>query len=330
MSLLRRWTTFNLVGALGMGIQLATLSCLNRLWPGHYLVATAAALELTLLHNFCWHRRTTWRDRTGQAPVIRQLGRFHLTNGLISLGGNLVLMHLLVHNAHLPVLLSNALAILCCSLVNFGLSHAWTFRSNLQETAARVSPQTPRAVLALSAVLLTATGAVSQQTPAQGTSGQSMQPADTQQDYGVDSAYANVFFGPAFATGSGLKPTGIVGVTIGQYFTRAPGKGLIASPQFELGVIGPISGGYSLDGFIGFDVMFSAKLSRAPRFLFATAGYTRLFVTGNAVNFGVGLDLGKHQKDSLLRLEVRDYFLFTGPQQHVVGLRLAFGKLIAD
>lgn len=58
-----RWTRFNLVGALGMGVQLGTLALLDRQMPGHYLVATALALEITLLHNFAWHVVYTWRDR---------------------------------------------------------------------------------------------------------------------------------------------------------------------------------------------------------------------------------------------------------------------------
>ena len=31
-----------------------------------WTLATAAAVELTLLHNFVWHLHYTWRDRTGR------------------------------------------------------------------------------------------------------------------------------------------------------------------------------------------------------------------------------------------------------------------------
>jgi putative flippase GtrA len=126
-SRLIRWYKFNLVGAIGMIVQLAALATLNRLVPGHYLYATAAALELTLLHNFVWHLHYTWRDRCG-GSALAQLIRFHLSNGLVSLCGNLVLMRLLVHSAHLPILAANPIAILCCSLFNFSLSRTWLFR----------------------------------------------------------------------------------------------------------------------------------------------------------------------------------------------------------
>jgi putative flippase GtrA len=127
MNSLVRWTKFNLVGAIGMAVQLAALSLISRLAPGHYLVATAAAIELTLLHNFTWHLHYTWRDRRNGSAVPAQLLRFHLSNGVISLLGNLLLMRILVQQARLPVLVSNAIAILCCSILNFNLGNRWAF-----------------------------------------------------------------------------------------------------------------------------------------------------------------------------------------------------------
>ncbi len=41
--------------------------------------------------------------------------------------GNLALMGMLVHEAHLPVLVANGIAIVCCSIVNFFLAHHWAF-----------------------------------------------------------------------------------------------------------------------------------------------------------------------------------------------------------
>ncbi len=122
-----RWGKFNLVGAMGMVVQLAALALLERVAGGHYLLATAAALEITLVHNFVWHLHYTWRDRRDDAALVSQLVRFHLSNGVVSLVGNLVLMRILVQEARLPVLVSNVVAIVCCSLVNFCLSERWAF-----------------------------------------------------------------------------------------------------------------------------------------------------------------------------------------------------------
>ena len=122
-----RWGKFNLVGAMGMAVQLASLALLNWWAPGHYLYASAAALEVTLLHNFVWHLRYTWRDRRDNSALWDQLMRFHLSNGLVSMVGNLALMRILVAEARVPVLASNCIAILCCSMVNFCLGNDWVF-----------------------------------------------------------------------------------------------------------------------------------------------------------------------------------------------------------
>jgi putative flippase GtrA len=127
MNALVRWARFNLVGALGMAVQLGGLAVFNRCVPAHYLIASAAALELTLLHNFAWHVNYTWRDRRDSSPMFTQLLRFHLSNGLVSMAGNVALMRLLVEGARMPVLAANAIAILCCSVVNFWMGDCWAF-----------------------------------------------------------------------------------------------------------------------------------------------------------------------------------------------------------
>ena len=121
------WYRFNLVGAMGMALQLAALELFNRCLAGHYLIASAAAIELTLLHNFLWHMHYTWPGRSDSATWLRKLVRFHLSSGLVSMLGNLALMHLLVHEVRLPLLLSNLVAIVCCSIANFCLGNNWAF-----------------------------------------------------------------------------------------------------------------------------------------------------------------------------------------------------------
>jgi putative flippase GtrA len=132
MNTLVRWGKFNLVGAMGMAVQLAALAPINRWAAGRYLVASAAAIEITLLHNFLWHLHYTWRDRRDQAALLAQLVRFHLSNGLVSMVGNLALMRILVQRTHLPLLVSNSIAILCCSIVNYCLGEHWSFAPRTQ------------------------------------------------------------------------------------------------------------------------------------------------------------------------------------------------------
>jgi putative flippase GtrA len=127
-----RWCKFNIVGAMGMAVQLGSLALLNRMTGGRYLLATVAALELTLVHNFVWHLHYTWRDRRDQSALARQFLRFHLSNGLVSMAGNLALMPILVHGARIPVVASNTIAILCCSILNFCLGSNWTFAPRVE------------------------------------------------------------------------------------------------------------------------------------------------------------------------------------------------------
>jgi len=127
MNTFLRWGKFSLVGAIGMAVQLGALALLNRRTPGHYLYASAAAVELALLHNFFWHSHYTWRDRSEGSTRIRQFFRFHLSAGLVSIVGNLALMRLLVEGARLPLLVSNLIAIFCCSVANFRLGNDWAF-----------------------------------------------------------------------------------------------------------------------------------------------------------------------------------------------------------
>lgn len=129
-----RWGKFNLVGAIGMVVQLAALALFNRLMAGHYLYASAAAVEMTLLHNFAWHILYTWRERRDDSAILAQLMRFHLSNGLVSMLGNLALMRILVDGARMPLLAANSIAILCCSLVNFCLGDQWVFTSRTTVT----------------------------------------------------------------------------------------------------------------------------------------------------------------------------------------------------
>jgi putative flippase GtrA len=132
-----RWGRFNLVGAMGMVLQLAALALFNHWTGGRYLLSSIAAIEITLLHNFTWHLRYTWRDRRNHTTQLAQLMRFHLSSGLVSLVGNLVLMRILVQEARLPLLVSNSIAILCCSIVNFCLGDNWAFAL---ETKTNVRP----------------------------------------------------------------------------------------------------------------------------------------------------------------------------------------------
>ena len=131
---LLRWVKFNAVGGIGIVVQVAALAVFRSWLKVDYLLATGLAVELAVLHNFLWHERFTWKDRTAKGPrraprdVAMRLLRFHAGNGLVSLAGNLALMRLLVGTLHMKYLAANIVTIALCSLLNFAASEWFVFR----------------------------------------------------------------------------------------------------------------------------------------------------------------------------------------------------------
>jgi putative flippase GtrA len=120
---------FNLVGGIGIALQLGLLSLLKSVAGLNYLTATALAVEATVVHNFLWHERYTWADRVqpSWSKSLRRLTRFNLTNGAVSLAGNVVLMKIIVSFEPVHYLAANGIAIVLCSLLNFLVSNEYVF-----------------------------------------------------------------------------------------------------------------------------------------------------------------------------------------------------------
>ena len=128
----RRWLKFNVVGAFGTAVQLGTLVLLKSALHMNYLLATALAVEISVLHNFVWRERYTWPDRalSGWRGRLKSLAAFHLTNGLVSIVGNLLLMRLFVGQLRIPYFIANVVAIAMCGLANFALADRVAFAEN--------------------------------------------------------------------------------------------------------------------------------------------------------------------------------------------------------
>jgi len=133
---MQRWVAFNLVGVLGILIQLSTLAVLTG-WLGlHYLLATGLAVELVVLHNFVWHERWTWSDRSrkDKEGVWRRLVRFHFANGALSIAGNIILMRFFAGTLSMNYTVANALSIAVCSILNFFASDRLVFQGSHRES----------------------------------------------------------------------------------------------------------------------------------------------------------------------------------------------------
>ena len=121
---------FNVVGVFGFALQSGALFVLTHgAHPFGYLLATATAVELAVLNNFVWHQRWTWRDRpsatTGE--TLGRLAKFNITNGAVSLTGNLIFMSILVGRLGLPILGANVASVAACSICNFFLADRIAF-----------------------------------------------------------------------------------------------------------------------------------------------------------------------------------------------------------
>jgi hypothetical protein len=110
--------------------------------------------------------------------------------------------------------------------------------------------------------------------------------------------------------------------------------------QFEAGVMGPqvsrspLSGYMSVDGWIplihwsGYPDKKKKGRTGAPHFV---GGYTRLFETGHALDYGAGY-AQPISANYALEFEARDYWTFAAPNQHNVVFRVVWvlGTPIAD
>jgi putative flippase GtrA len=121
-----RWLKFNAVGAMGICVQLSVLALLHSSLGWNYLLSTAFAVEVTIIHNFFWHERFTWSDRFTDSRLGR-FAAFNLSNGAISLLGNLGIMKLLAGVFGLNYFVANIIAIAACSLLNFAVGDQFVF-----------------------------------------------------------------------------------------------------------------------------------------------------------------------------------------------------------
>jgi putative flippase GtrA len=113
------------------------------------LLATLFAVEAAVLHNFPWHERWTWRDRSaGAAGLTGRLLRFHMTTGITSIGGNLAMTALGVELVDLNPVVANVISVGLMSLANYLVADRWVF----------VAPRR-RTVAALGVLLVTASPA---------------------------------------------------------------------------------------------------------------------------------------------------------------------------
>lgn len=324
---LRRWARFNGVGALGFGVQIFAAYTLIAV-TNQPLLATALAVETAILHNFTWHYFLTWKDqRQGKwVDFLLRLLAFNATNGIVSLTGNLLFAWLIIERQHASAILANLLAIAVCSLINFLLCDKVVFRiPTNRNCGCGISNGTHRAVRVVALIIFCfVAGTV------------------TTRAQDAASPKITLFAGPGIIKTQGVSRGE---VQAGVSFDEAPpnvGGGF----SFETGYLGPWSKPHIGSAFVSVDYMAawnlgpsgSGRTTNGSRYWsdrgwkllpFASAGYTRLFGTGNAVNFGGGFDY-RLSNMRAIRVEVRDYYSPSAPAQHNVALRVGLVIYLSD
>lgn len=134
----RRWVAFNLVGLLGLGVQLATLAGLREAVGLGLPLATGLAVEAAILHNFWWHARWTWRDRDhGAAGHWRRLARFNLASGALAITGNIVCTSVLVRAFGVHYAIASVIAVASCSVTGYLVTEHLVFRKETLPASSR-------------------------------------------------------------------------------------------------------------------------------------------------------------------------------------------------
>ena len=115
---------FCAVGASGYVVNLCVFAACVALLDAHHLVAATAAFAVAVLNNFWWNRHWTFRARGGHAGF--QAARF-FTVSIAAFVFAAAILELLVSVAGLPELLSQALAIISATPLNFIGNKMWSF-----------------------------------------------------------------------------------------------------------------------------------------------------------------------------------------------------------
>jgi putative flippase GtrA len=123
---------FAVVGLLGLAVQVLTRSALVHLahWP--WILATIAAVECAIVHNYMWHERWTWPNRCPAAGRFRRFLTFNTAAAVTSMSGNIIVMAVLVDGVGLPAVPSNVIAVVVMGSANFVFADRAVFASALR------------------------------------------------------------------------------------------------------------------------------------------------------------------------------------------------------
>lgn len=124
---LEEFIKFGIVGGSGVVVNMGLLYILTRFFSVRLEIASAIAIEVSILSNFFLNNLWTFKKRNTHVPFWSRLLRYHLVTGLAGVVNYLVLL-LLVKTFGLHDMLSNLIGIAIGTVINYSLNSLWTWR----------------------------------------------------------------------------------------------------------------------------------------------------------------------------------------------------------
>jgi dolichol-phosphate mannosyltransferase len=132
---IKRFIRFGLVGASGVGVDMAVLFLLTdpRLLGWGLSLSKAIAAEVAIFNNFLWNEIWTFRDLAGASAGgmarARRLAKFNIicVAGIVF---SIVLLNVQVRFLHFNVYMANFIAIFLVSIWNFAMNLKFGWREH--------------------------------------------------------------------------------------------------------------------------------------------------------------------------------------------------------
>lgn len=123
-------TRFSLVGASGLGVNMAALAAFTDVVGLYYLVSAILATQLSTAWNFALTERWVFAGRElGRSPKTRLILFFAMNNGALALRGPALV--LLVSAVGLNYLVANLVSLLALTIVRYAIADVWIWARNL-------------------------------------------------------------------------------------------------------------------------------------------------------------------------------------------------------
>jgi dolichol-phosphate mannosyltransferase len=135
LSLAKRFIKFGTVGGSGVVVNTGLLFLFTEKAGIDYRISSLLAIEFSIINNFLWNNLWTWRDNPaiGRNALIKRFLAFNFSSGLVALVVNWGILLACTELTNINYNISNLIGIACGTMINFTVSHRWTFGKNTRQ-----------------------------------------------------------------------------------------------------------------------------------------------------------------------------------------------------